>query len=91
MAHRNMTQKRTLSFIGKALIAIKTEQSLPPKAAFWRWAQAAGWSYGTCRWRTVTGVDPSQPMLDLAAQRLQSAGSGDRVALHHAARTGRAV
>lgn len=30
------------------------------------------------------GVDPSQPMLDLAAQRLQSAGvAGDRVALHH--------
>lgn len=30
------------------------------------------------------GVDPSQPMLDLAAQRLQSAGvSGDRVALHN--------
>ena len=35
------------------------------------------------RWR-FDGVDPSQPMLDLAAQRLQSAGvSGDRVALHH--------
>ncbi|CAN7342880.1 class I SAM-dependent methyltransferase [Acidovorax sp. LjRoot129] len=34
-------------------------------------------------WR-FDGVDPSQPMLDLAAQRLQSAGvSGDRVALHH--------
>lgn len=33
-------------------------------------------------WR-FDGVDPSQPMLDLAAQRLQSAGvSGDRVALH---------
>lgn len=32
----------------------------------------------------LDGVDPSQPMLDLAAQRLQSAGvSGDRVALHH--------
>ena len=30
------------------------------------------------------GVDPSQPMLDLAAQRLQSAGvEGERVALHH--------
>jgi tRNA (cmo5U34)-methyltransferase len=30
------------------------------------------------------GVDPSQPMLDLAAQRLQSAGvPSDRVALHH--------
>ena len=30
------------------------------------------------------GVDPSQPMLDLAAQRLHSAGvPGDRVALHH--------
>lgn len=35
-----------------------------------------GWSFD--------GVDPSQPMLDLAAQRLQSAGvPGDRVALHH--------
>ncbi|MFY3383075.1 class I SAM-dependent methyltransferase [Paracidovorax sp. MALMAid1276] len=35
------------------------------------------------RWR-FDGVDPSQPMLDLAAQRLQSAGvPGDRVALHH--------
>ncbi|MBV7454227.1 class I SAM-dependent methyltransferase [Acidovorax sp. sif1233] len=34
-------------------------------------------------WR-FDGVDPSQPMLDLAAQRLQSAGvSNDRVALHH--------
>jgi len=34
-------------------------------------------------WR-FDGVDPSQPMLDLAAQRLGSAGvSGDRVALHH--------
>lgn len=34
-------------------------------------------------WR-FDGVDPSQPMLDLAAQRLQSAGvAGDRVALHH--------
>ena len=34
-------------------------------------------------WR-FDGVDPSQPMLELAAQRLQSAGvSGDRVALHH--------
>ncbi|BEP96729.1 class I SAM-dependent methyltransferase [Acidovorax sp. A79] len=34
-------------------------------------------------WR-FDGVDPSQPMLDLAAQRLQGAGvSGDRVALHH--------
>lgn len=34
-------------------------------------------------WR-FDGVDPSQPMLDLAAQRLQSAGvPGDRVALHH--------
>ncbi|WP_146871875.1 class I SAM-dependent methyltransferase [Acidovorax delafieldii] len=34
-------------------------------------------------WR-FDGVDPSQPMLDLAAQRLQSAGvSGDRVALYH--------
>ena len=34
-------------------------------------------------WR-FDGVDPSQPMLDLAAQRLQSAGMpGDRVALHH--------
>ena len=34
-------------------------------------------------WR-FDGVDPSQPMLDLAAQRLQSAGvSGDRVAVHH--------
>lgn len=34
-------------------------------------------------WR-FDGVDPSQPMLDLAAQRLQSVGvSGDRVALHH--------
>ena len=34
-------------------------------------------------WR-FDGVDPSQPMLDLAAQRLQSAGvSSDRVALHH--------
>ncbi|MES2929118.1 MAG: class I SAM-dependent methyltransferase [Pseudomonadota bacterium] len=33
-------------------------------------------------WR-FDGVDPSQPMLDLAAQRLQSAGvAGDRVALH---------
>jgi len=33
-------------------------------------------------WR-FDGVDPSQPMLDLAAQRLQSAGvPGDRVALH---------
>lgn len=30
------------------------------------------------------GVDPSQPMLDLAAQRLHSAGvPSDRVALHH--------
>ena len=30
------------------------------------------------------GVDPSQSMLDLAAQRRQSAGvSNDRVALHH--------
>lgn len=30
------------------------------------------------------GVDPSQPMLDLAGQRLQSAGvEGERVALHH--------
>ncbi len=35
-------------------------------------------------WR-LDGVDPSQPMLDLAAHRLQSAGvAGDRrVALHH--------
>lgn len=34
-------------------------------------------------WR-FDGVDPSQPMLDLAAQRLQSAGvPSDRVALHH--------
>ena len=34
-------------------------------------------------WR-FDGVDPSQPMLDLAAQRLQSAGvSDDRAALHH--------
>lgn len=34
-------------------------------------------------WR-FDGVDPSQSMLDLAEQRLQSAGvSGDRVALHH--------
>lgn len=34
-------------------------------------------------WR-FDGVDPSQPMLDLAAQRLQSAGvPGDRVALRH--------
>jgi tRNA (cmo5U34)-methyltransferase len=34
-------------------------------------------------WR-FDGVDPSQPMLDLAAQRLHSAGlPGDRVALHH--------
>ncbi|MBY0409661.1 MAG: class I SAM-dependent methyltransferase [Burkholderiaceae bacterium] len=34
-------------------------------------------------WR-FDGVDPSQPMLDLAVQRLQSAGvSNDRVALHH--------
>lgn len=34
-------------------------------------------------WR-FDGVDPSQPMLDLAAQRLQSAGvPGDRVALHY--------
>ncbi|MBU0748415.1 MAG: class I SAM-dependent methyltransferase [Gammaproteobacteria bacterium] len=40
-------------------------------------------------WR-FDGVDPSQPMLDLAAQRLQRAGvagvagvAGDRVALHH--------
>lgn len=34
-------------------------------------------------WR-FDGVDPSQPMLDLAAQRLQSAGvSNDRVTLHH--------
>lgn len=34
-------------------------------------------------WR-FDGVDPSQPMLDLAAQRLQSAGvPADRVALHH--------
>ena len=34
-------------------------------------------------WR-FDGVDPSQPMLDLATHRLQSAGvSGDRVALHH--------
>ena len=34
-------------------------------------------------WR-FDGVDPSQPMLDLAAQRLESAGvPGDRVALHH--------
>ncbi|MCZ8218806.1 MAG: class I SAM-dependent methyltransferase [Acidovorax sp.] len=34
-------------------------------------------------WR-FDGVDPSQPMLDLAAQRLQIAGvPGDRVALHH--------
>jgi tRNA (cmo5U34)-methyltransferase len=32
----------------------------------------------------LDGVDPSQPMLDLAAKRLQSAGvPGDRVALHH--------
>lgn len=34
-------------------------------------------------WR-FDGVDPSQPMLDLAAQRLQCAGvAGDRMALHH--------
>jgi tRNA (cmo5U34)-methyltransferase len=34
-------------------------------------------------WR-FDGVDPSQPMLDLAAQRLQSAGvPSDRVAMHH--------
>ena len=33
-------------------------------------------------WR-FDGVDPSLPMLDLAAQRLQSAGVSDRVALHH--------
>ena len=34
-------------------------------------------------WR-FDGVDPSQPMLDLAAQRLQSAGvSGERVAMHN--------
>lgn len=34
-------------------------------------------------WR-FDGVDPSQPMLDLAAQRLQCAGvPRDRVALHH--------
>ncbi len=34
-------------------------------------------------WR-FDGVDPSQPMLDLAAQRMQSAGvTGNRVALHH--------
>ncbi len=34
-------------------------------------------------WR-FDGVDPSQPMLDLAARRLQSAGvSNDRVALHN--------
>ena len=33
-------------------------------------------------WR-FDGVDPSQPMLDLAAQRLESAGVSDRVALHH--------
>ena len=34
-------------------------------------------------WR-FDGVDPSQPMLDLAAQRLHSAGvPGERVALHH--------
>jgi len=34
-------------------------------------------------WR-FDGVDPSQPMLALAAQRLQSASvPGDRVALHH--------
>lgn len=33
-------------------------------------------------WR-LDGVDPSQPMLDLAAQRLESAGVSDRVALHH--------
>ena len=34
-------------------------------------------------WR-FDGVDPSQPMLDLAAQRLESAGvPGDRVTLHH--------
>ena len=35
-------------------------------------------------WR-FDGVDPSQPMLDLAAQRLQGAGvsGNDRVALHH--------
>jgi tRNA (cmo5U34)-methyltransferase len=33
-------------------------------------------------WR-FDGVDPSQPMLDLAAQRLEAAGVSDRVALHH--------
>lgn len=33
-------------------------------------------------WR-FDGVDPSQPMLDLAAQRLESAGVSDRVTLHH--------
>lgn len=31
MAHRNMTQKRTLSFIGKALIAIKNRAVSAPE------------------------------------------------------------
>ncbi|MFN7156242.1 MAG: class I SAM-dependent methyltransferase [Acidovorax sp.] len=33
-------------------------------------------------WR-LDGVDPSQPMLDLAAQRLESVEVSDRVAIHH--------
>ncbi|MFI8618543.1 class I SAM-dependent methyltransferase [Acidovorax sp. NPDC077693] len=60
-----------------------------PTAEFWWWTQRCAaldlkeMARAHPGWR-FDGVDPSQPMLDLAAQRLQSAElSGDRVALHH--------
>lgn len=85
-APREHDQEEHLTLDAKALAAIKYRAIVPAHGCGLSWLRNlrkpedmarshAGWQFNS--------VNPSQPMLDLAARRLASTGASGRVALHH--------